>query len=126
MSVAPTVARALRIAQAAVQTNTPLPADPLAPYATVPRKDLLGRREKRLWLRLAQVAMPAGERTPAPTAETIERFDRFLAGALPAAVMFLRFAAWLFEWTAVFYRLYGSRFTKLDDARAFRYLDAWA
>jgi hypothetical protein len=105
------------------QASVPKPEDSLAPYAVLPRRPLLGERERRLWLRLAQVAMPAGERTPAPTADTIDRFDRFLAGAMPAAVMFLRFAAWLFEWIAI---AYGSRFTRLDDARATRYLDAWA
>jgi choline dehydrogenase-like flavoprotein len=115
-----------RPALAVLQASVPKPEDPLAPYAVLPRKPLLTAPERRLWLRMAQVAMPAGERVTAPTAETIDRFDRLLAGAMPAAVTFLRLAAWLFEWIAVVYRFYGSRFSKLDDARADRYLDAWA
>ena len=114
-------------AQAAVGEGAiPLPADQLTPYGSAPRRHVFTEAEKRLWLRLAQVAMPAGSRTPAAGADIIDRFDRFLAGAMPAAVTFLRLAAWLFQWLAVGYRFYGSRFTKLDDARAARYLEAWA
>ena len=118
---------ALKIADVAVgPTGTPRPLDALAPYAAAGRKRIFSDRERLVWLRLAQVAMPAGQRTTAPTADTIDRLDRFLGGAMPAALTFLHLAIWLFEWCAVPYRFFGRRFTKLDDERASRYLAAWA
>ncbi len=106
--------------------SLPAGPDPLAPHAASARKHAFSAGQRRAWLRLAQVAMPAGARVTAPTADTIDRLDRFLGGAMPAAVAFLRIALWLIEWAAVPYRLFGTRFTKLDDARANRYLEAWA
>jgi len=110
------------------QSSVPPPADPLQPYAAAGD---LGRRrftpwERLAWHKLASMAMPAGARTPAPSPDTIDRLDRLLAGMPPIGVFFLRLAIFLFEWVAPFYRLYGRRFTRLDDARAGRYLDAWA
>jgi choline dehydrogenase-like flavoprotein len=86
--------------------------------------DVFSRGERRALLALCRAAFPPGERAPAPDEAMIDRLDRFLSTAPPAALRFLRAVLFAVEWAAVL--RHGRRLSRLDATRAQRYVDSWA
>jgi choline dehydrogenase-like flavoprotein len=78
--------------------------------------------ERRALLAICRAAFPPGERAPAPDESTIDRTDRFLAGAPAIARRFLRAVLFLVEWGALL--RHGRRLSKLDAPTAQRYVEA--
>ena len=87
------------------------------------RKLFLSESERRILLKLAEVALPAGRVFPAAGKETVEKTENFFGQLGKGAEVALRAGLWRLEYEAI--ARAGGRFSRLSSEKRLKVLDAW-
>ena len=87
------------------------------------RKQFLSETERRILLKLAEVALPAGDIFPAADAGTVAKTENFFAQLGGSAEAALRAGLWRLEYESAL--RVGARFSKASTDKRIRMLDAW-